>query len=90
MATTIQQIHPVAHLPLVLVHFLKTSCASAFVPGNAGHQPGPRSHAGAWRSQENAQALLWRCTRSSGVHPGGACISLRAWHAPDTRVVIYE
>jgi len=35
-----------------LVQFLKTSCASAFVPGNAGLQPGSRSHAGAWRSQD--------------------------------------
>ena len=47
-----------------LVHFLKSSCASAFVPGNAGLQPGSRSHAGAWRSQGNAQTLLWRCTRA--------------------------
>src|SRR5207237_9706868 len=35
--------------------------------GSAGLQPGPRGHAGAWRSQGNTQELLWRCTSSIHV-----------------------
>jgi hypothetical protein len=45
-----------------LVHFLKTCCARALA-GSATLQRGFWSRAPARRSQENAQALLWRCTR---------------------------
>jgi Colicin D len=44
------------------VHFLKTCCVRAFA-GSATLQCGFWSRAGARRSQANAQALLWRCTR---------------------------
>src|SRR5712691_10492163 len=45
----------------LLVHFLKTCCVRAFA-GSATLQRGFWSRAGARRSQDNAQALLWRCT----------------------------
>src|SRR2546430_16546197 len=44
-----------------LVHFLKTCCLRAFA-GSATLQRGFWSRAGARRSQDNAQALLWRYT----------------------------
>src|SRR5436309_16019163 len=47
-----------------LVHFLKIRCIRAFA-GNATLQRGFWSRAGARRSQDNAQALLWRCARHS-------------------------
>ena len=53
---------------LFITHLPATYCTSsrpvvqAPLPGIAGLQPASRSHAGAWRSQENAQALLWRFT----------------------------
>ena len=46
----------------VLVHFLKTCGVRAF-PGSVTLQRGFWSRAGARRSQDNAQELLWRCTR---------------------------
>src|SRR6266581_5794554 len=51
-----------------LVHFLQICCVRAFA-GNATLQRGFWSRAGARRSQDNAQALLWRCTRNAALHP---------------------
>src|SRR5438093_3363621 len=58
----------------ILVHFLKTCCVRAFA-GSATLQRGFWSRAPARRSQDNAQALLWRCTKTPVKYcpcpPGG-------------------
>src|SRR5882724_2312884 len=48
-----------------IVYFLKICCVRAFA-GSATLQRGFWCRAGARRSQDNAQELLWRCTSVKG------------------------
>ena len=69
---------------LGLEHLIE-DCGRAFT-GNATLQRGYWSWAGARRSQENAQALLWRCTRSHTRCFSTGSVHTR-YHGPHVREV---